>query len=440
MRMHCRAHRGLIESWVRDGCLAPKIVRLLERHAGIAVPVRTLRRFIAEELDEAAHAGTVRVVDPPPGQVLEIDFMEIGLVVLDGQKVKVYALVCVASVSRHMFVWPCLSTSQEDLIQGLEAAWAFFGGVFPVVLADNTSAIVKQANPLSPTFSDGWLEYTQARGFVMDQARVRRPQDKARVERSVRYVRGDCFVCERFVDLDHMRRHAQRWCQDVAGQRRHGTTRQQPLSHFVEIEQGLLLPAPTEPFDQPIWSTLKVGRDGVVCVAEALYSVPHALRGEKLRVRIDRTTVRMLHKGAVVKVHERVAKGVSRIDPDDLPPGTGELATRDAEGLVERASRHGEAVGEYATRLLDVAQPWTRMRHVYRLLGLCRSYGDERVDAVCRDALELDVVDVTRVARRLERNLDGAPVPPPPPTNNVIHARFGRDPSEYRVTRTEETP
>ncbi len=32
--------------------------------------------------------------------------------------------------------------------------------------------------------SDAFLEYTQARGFVIDTARVRKSKDKARVERS----------------------------------------------------------------------------------------------------------------------------------------------------------------------------------------------------------------------------------------------------------------
>ena len=45
------------------------------------------------------------------------------------------------------------------------------------------------------------------------------------------------------------------------------------------------------------------------------------------------------------------------------------------------------------------------MRQVYRLLGLVRRYGAERVNTACERALALDVVDVTRIARILERAL-----------------------------------
>lgn len=439
MRQLCRDHQKLIDGWVRDGCKSPKIARLLQRHAGVAVPERTLRRFIQEELGERP-GGTVRIVDPPPGQVLEIDFMELGRVALAGVEVKLFVLVCIAATSRHAFLWPCLSQDRDHLLEGLEAAWAFFGGVFPVLVFDNPKTAVAKASALAPKLADEVLEYAQARGFVFDLARVRHPQDKPKVERTVSYARSDCFAGERFLDLDHVRRHTADWCRDIAGQRCHATTRRRPMEAFVADEQPLLLPAPDQPYDTPTWGTLTVGRDHAISVAQALYSVPYTLRGRALRVRYDRQTVRMYHKGAVVKIHPRVPPGGAQIDPDDLPPGTAELATRDAEGLQARAARSGEAVGEYARRLLEGHLPWTRMRHVYRLMGLCKRFGDTAVERACRTALDLDVVDVTRVGRMLERGLTTSPTPPPrrPREGNVVRPRFGRDPAEFRThTRGE---
>jgi transposase len=54
--------------------------------------------------------------------------------------------------------------------------------------------VVINADPVNPTFSDGRLDYAQARGFGTDPARVRSPKDKPRVERSVQYVRGNFFA------------------------------------------------------------------------------------------------------------------------------------------------------------------------------------------------------------------------------------------------------
>jgi hypothetical protein len=48
------------------------------RATGVPVPLRTLQRFVAEDLGvENGQGDTVRVVDPPPG-VLEVDFLTLG--------------------------------------------------------------------------------------------------------------------------------------------------------------------------------------------------------------------------------------------------------------------------------------------------------------------------------------------------------------------------
>jgi hypothetical protein len=59
------------------------------------------------------------------------------------------------------------------------------------------------------------------------------------------------------------------------GLRRHSRTQRRPLEHFQTEEQGLLLPAPSTPYDIPLWSDPKVGRDQLAAVDKALYSIPH---------------------------------------------------------------------------------------------------------------------------------------------------------------------
>ena len=51
---------------------------------------------------------------------------------------------------------------------------------------------------------------------------------------------------------------------------------------------------------------------------------------------------------------------------------------RDLTRLIATAAGHGPNVGIYAERLLDHDLPWTRMRQVYRLLGLVKRYGAAR--------------------------------------------------------------
>lgn len=87
--------------------------------------------------------------------------------------------VFTAVYSRHMFVWLTFSQTLAAVIEGCEAAWRFFGGVFGVLVCDNASAIVADADAVNPRFTVGWLDYTQHCGFATDAARVSQPQRQA---------------------------------------------------------------------------------------------------------------------------------------------------------------------------------------------------------------------------------------------------------------------
>ena len=147
----------------------------------------------------------------------------------------------------------------------------------------------------------------------------------------------------------------------------------------------------------------KLHRDFHVEVDKALYSAPHRFIGNHLRARRDSTTVKLYFRGELVKVHPRMEPGKRSTDPADYPTGKEIYATRDVERLKSLASSHGEAIGLYAKALLDSPLPWTKMRQVYRLLGLVKKWGASRVELACGRALEAEAVDVNLVSRMLER-------------------------------------
>ena len=100
-----------------------------------------------------------------------------------------WGLIFTACYSRYMFFWLSFEQTLAAMIEGFEQAWAFFGGVFRVVIPDGMRTIVIESDPVAPRFNAAFLEYAQASGFVLDPARVRRPTDKPRAERCVSYCR-----------------------------------------------------------------------------------------------------------------------------------------------------------------------------------------------------------------------------------------------------------
>ena len=106
-------------------------------------------------------------------------------------------------------------------------------------------------------------------------------------------------------------------------------------------------------------------------MAKAIYSVHHALVGRTLRARCDSATVKLYLRGELVKVPARKPPGGRSTDPT----GTEIYATRNVDRLGRIAAEHGDAIGRYATAILDTPLPWTRIRQVYRLLGLVKNGG-----------------------------------------------------------------
>jgi hypothetical protein len=358
-----------------------------------------------------------------------------GFLVEGGRRRVVWALIFTACYSRHCFVWLTHRQTIDDVIDGFEAVWKFFGGVFRTVIPDNLKAIVDGADPLEPRLNQAFVEYAQTRGFRVDPARVRRPQDKPRVERTVPFVRNSLWAGETFVDLADAQRRAEQWCTQRAGQRIHGTTQCRPAELFKLEELPRLLPAPGGRYDVPLYATAKVHRDHHIEVAKALYSVPGNLIGQSVDVRADRQLVRIYWRGQLVKTHPRQQPGRRSTDPADLPDGTAVYAMRDIEHLKRLAAGHGPAIGTYATALLDIPLPWTKMRQVYALLGLVKKWGDERVEAACQRALEAEAINVGLIGRMLERGTENTPIQPTLP-GTVVTGRFARDPSHFAIGGT----
>jgi transposase len=77
--------------------------------------------------------------------------------------------------SRHAFLWPLVQQTVEATIDGLEQAWRFFGGLPQRLVLDNFPAAVAGPDALSPRPTRAFLEYSQARGLLLNPARARHP-------------------------------------------------------------------------------------------------------------------------------------------------------------------------------------------------------------------------------------------------------------------------
>ena len=143
-----------ITAWVTADLQLTNIDGKLTRR-GVNVPYRTLHRSAVERCGFGRRQSTLRVADGQPGVECQVDFGRLGLM-LDpesGRRRALHALIFTAVLSRHVFVHLSFGQTLQDVIAGCERAWAFFGGTFKVLVPDNMSPVVADADPVDRLFA-----------------------------------------------------------------------------------------------------------------------------------------------------------------------------------------------------------------------------------------------------------------------------------------------
>ena len=178
---------GQICQWLTGDRLQMTRIHELLSAPGCSVSYPSLRRFAVKRNWRKAGSPTVRMEDTASGEVAVADFGRLGLITGPDTRRRrtVWALIVVLGYSRHCFLWPMHQQKLEDVIAGLESAWAFFGGMPQHLVTGNFPAAVAGPDPLNPVLTRGFPEYAQHRGFIVDPARAGHPKDKPKVERGV---------------------------------------------------------------------------------------------------------------------------------------------------------------------------------------------------------------------------------------------------------------
>jgi hypothetical protein len=131
------------------------------------------------------------------------------------------------------------------LIDGLEEAFGYFGGVPQELLFDQMKAVITRDLRLEGgalVRNAEFLRFARHWGFTPRACRPYRAQTKGKVERPVRYLRGNFVYGRIFLHDVDLNQQCQRWLERVANVRLHGTIHERPRDRFDGEERLLLQP------------------------------------------------------------------------------------------------------------------------------------------------------------------------------------------------------
>jgi len=383
-----------------------------------------VRRFV-RRIDPRDPRTTVRV-EVAPGEEAQVDFGYVGRL-LDpetGELRKAWVFVLTLSWSRHQYVEFVFDQSVATWLRLHRNAFEFLGGVPARIVVDNLKAAIVRACFDDPQVQYAYRECAEHYGFRISPCRVRTPEHKGKVEQGVHFVKRNFVAARPQLSLPQANQEVRHWIATIAGQRVHGTTKEQPLRRFEDVERARLLPLPAVPYDLAVWKLAKLHRDCYVVFEGAYYSAPFRLVGQQLLVRGGSREVRIYTRDyQLVATHERAAQaGERKTHLAHLPPEKVPGLTRDRETLRQQAAAIGPAVSEVVNRLLD-DPVIDRMHTAGALVGLAERFGPARLEAACARSLRFADPAYRTVKGILTQGLETAELPalaPAPPAHAFV--------------------
>ena len=365
-----------------------------------------------------------------PGEEAEIDFGYVGKMRdAAGNVRKAWAFVMVLGWSRYAYVEFVFDQKVETWLRCHRNALAFFGGVPQRLVIDNLKSGITQAIWDDPHVQIAYRECAEHYGFLILPCRPATPEHKGKVEGGVSYVQGRFMGGKGVLELSQANRDVRKWCQEEAGMRIHGTTKEQPRRRYEEVEKGRLKALPQTPYDLAIWKKAKLHRDCHIVFEGSYYSAPFRLVGQSLWVCAGTHQVRMFtEKHELVATHERASKpGERKTHRDHYPAEKLPGLERTRESCLVQAAELGLAVQQVVQQILE-DPVLNRVHQAGRLLRLSEKYGSPRLNMACQRALDYGDPAYKTVKGILKHNLDQESQPIPvhiPPANT-----FSRPPDE----------
>ena len=424
-------HHQFVVDMLGAGVTQATIWQRLRDEHGLQVSVASVRRYVRANLPEDALRARVTVLreTPPAGEEAQIDYGYLGSWVdpVGGRLRRVWAFVMVLACSRHVFVRPVLTMDQAAWTQAHVEAFAFFGGVPARLVPDNLRTGVERPDLYDPKINRSYAELAAHYDTLIDPARVRKPKDKARVERPMPYVRDSFWRGREFTSLAQMQRAAIEWSLTVAGMREcRPLSGAAPLNVFRAVEASELKPLPRKRFVLATWSRATVGPDIHVKVGRCLYSVPWRFIGQQIDARSTFTMVQIFATGQLIATHAAKTAG-KQSDMIHYPPEKIAFAMRTPTWCRTRAADIGPHAVAVIADLLAVNALF-RLRAAQGVLRLADKHGSSRLEAACRKAISVGDPTYRTVKGILVAGAEADP--PPTPTGDGGAAAFLHGPAQ----------
>lgn len=215
---------------------------------------------------------------------------------------KLYCFVLILSYSRYLFACLFARCSFEFFVEGHLTAFSALNGHPHGLRYDNLKSVVLRRRP-EIEYNPRFLEFCRHYGFEIRLCNPARGNEKGRVERVIRTMRGTFFNnIDGYRSLGALNRGLRQWV-DEKNRTVHRATGKRPLDMLCEEK---LKPLPAIAWNNvTIHPPVRTSKTGMVTFDTNNYSVPDYLSGKPLSIHSSPTTIKIYDGGKQAASHPR---------------------------------------------------------------------------------------------------------------------------------------
>lgn len=278
------------------------VCRQMKDEHQICINERRMRRFCSSWREELKGSGKkYERYETQPGQHLQIDFGERD-VTINGATVRVHIFVAILGYSRRIFVKAYIAENQAAWFDGIESAFTYYGGIPLAIVSDNSRCLVNEHHNGLIKWNERYESLCAYWKIKPIACRGYHPEGKGKIERAVRYVKGNALVGKDFGSLSELNRWLERWCLTVADEREIKGLFEGPNTPKKRfwIEKGKLMKLEQPRTMRLREETRKVDKTGLIQVDGRHYRVPDEYSQKDVQILMDDHSIMVYRKGDFV--------------------------------------------------------------------------------------------------------------------------------------------
>jgi transposase len=380
---------------------------------GFTGSIRLVRKYVKRVRPRPKSEAFLRV-HPLVAEQAQIDWGHVGYLDVPGGKRPLWVFVCVLAYSRAIWAELVLDMSVHSLRRSLVRAATFFGGSCRQWLFDNPKTIVSERHGDTVRFHPTLLELAGAMRVEPRVCGVRKPHEKGRVERAIRYLRERFFAARTIHSIEQGNAQLLEFIDTIAMKRPHPQWPERTVTDVFEEERPRLLALPDVVPSTDLVEPIVADKTAFVRFDANIYSVPTKFARASLTLVANDTHIRLLDRGTEVASHVRVW-GKKQLRED--PAHAAELLEQKRAARIPkgRDRLHAEIKGidRLFARWVEVGRNLGSM--TARAISLLDAYGADVLRAAVDEAMARGVHDPGALAvlcEKLRKNL-GQPIPMP---------------------------